>query len=511
MLFAVVPVGTPVDSSPPDRAYLVRDNWNDWWRFITMFDLIVFDADGSRHEVGNVKIGQFQMAEGQQSPHLPEEFDALPEQFFSLGQSENYYETLNAITDPLRLRILAGLRDVAVDLAHFDRALGEPVMQESLLREIGAEKVRGRLHRLSMGDARLTEFAFAYQFPALPARGAPLAMHFKVNPDRAPPTNVHVLIGRNGVGKTRCLNNMSHALVERGADTEKVGAFFWQDGHEHFAGLVSVAFSAFDPFGPLRETRENPHAIRYAYVGLRREEEGELGGTKALDDLVKEFVKSVVQCRRGARLTRWHRALETLESDPLFQEADVAALSDANVEVGWEERAETLYRGLSAGHKIVLLTITRLVEVVDEKTLVLMDEPEAHLHPPLLSALVRAISDLLVQRNGVAIVATHSPVVLQEVPMECVWILRRRGAEAKAERPEIQTFGENVGVLTREIFGLEVTKSGYHKLLEEAVARPGISDYDDVMQQFGHRLGGEAQALARALLAERDANTDEPA
>jgi hypothetical protein len=36
--------------------------------------------------------------------------------------------------------------------------------------------------------------------------------------------------------------------------------------------------------------------------------------------------------------------------------------------------------------------------------------------PPLLAAMMRALSDLLVDRNGVAVVATHSPVVLQEVP-----------------------------------------------------------------------------------------------
>jgi predicted ATP-dependent endonuclease of OLD family len=69
---------------------------------------------------------------------------------------------------------------------------------------------------------------------------------------------------------------------------------------------------------------------------------------------------------------------------------------------------------MSSGHAIVLLTITRLVATVEEKTLVLLDEPESHLHPPLLSAFIRALSDLLYDRNGVAIIATHSPVVLQE-------------------------------------------------------------------------------------------------
>src|SRR5581483_11473983 len=104
-------------------------------------------------------------------------------------------------------------------------------------------------------------------------------------------------------------------------------------------------------------------------------------------------------------------------------------------------------------------------ESVEERTLVLLDEPEAHLHPPLLSAFVRALSALLTNRNGVAIIATHSPVVVQEVPKNCVWKMRRSGAWVSMERPEAETFGENVGVLTREIFGLEVTKSGFHRML----------------------------------------------
>jgi predicted ATP-dependent endonuclease of OLD family len=89
----------------------------------------------------------------------------------------------------------------------------------------------------------------------------------------------------------------------------------------------------------------------------------------------------------------------------------------------FREIARELFGALSTGHKIVLLTITRLVETVDERSIVLFDEPEAHLHPPLLSALIRALSELLISRNGVAIVATHSPVVLQEVPRTCVSIL----------------------------------------------------------------------------------------
>jgi hypothetical protein len=130
----------------------------------------------------------------------------------------------------------------------------------------------------------------------------------------------------------------------------------------------------------------------------------------------------------------------------------------------------------------------------------LLDEPEGHLHPPLLSAFVRALSDLLVTRNGVAIISTHSPVVLQEVPKSCVWLLWRSGREARAARPEVETFGENVGILTREVFGLEVTNSGFHQLLKAAVGEPG-ANYESVLGKFGGQLGAEGQAIVRSLLA----------
>lgn len=157
---------------------------------------------------------------------------------------------------------------------------------------------------------------------------------------------------------------------------------------------------------------------------------------------------------------------------------------------------------MSSGHASVLLIITQLVAKVEEKTLVLLDEPESHLHPPLLSAFVRALSDLLENRNGVAIIATHSPVVLQEIPRSCVWKIERTGKVTNPYRPNIETFGENVGVLTREVFSLEVIKSGFHKLLTEIVATG--KSYDDIVSEFGNQLGTEAKILLKTLVRIRD-------
>ena len=222
--------------------------------------------------------------------------------------------------------------------------------------------------------------------------------------------------------------------------------------------------------------------------------------------LATEFGLSVKVCLQRSRLSRWKRALEVLQSDPIFADAQVADLAAAPDDESLRARAREVFRGLSSGHKIVLLTVTRLVESVEERTLVLIDEPEAHLHPPLLSAFIRALSELLINRNGVAIIATHSPVVLQEVPRECVWRLRRSGDAVAAERPQIETFGENVGTLTHEVFGLEVTDSGFHRMIADAVSVH--RSYDEVLAAFNGSIGSEGRALVQALLAARDADED---
>ncbi|MER9259083.1 ATP-binding protein [Mesorhizobium sp. M0619] len=409
---------------------------------------------------------------------------------------------------PQRERVLVGLRDCAYDLAIFDGARSQNVMARSLLRSVDASNVRGRLHRLSRGDVTLTEFKFGYAFPE-PGEGIePPITHFEVTPESEPPTNVHVLIGRNGVGKTRCMRGVAIALLGREPEEgdESVGEIVvdarageaWS-----FSGLVMISFSAFDDF----DLRPLPNdLIRSSQVGLLQwqagEDDQEYMARKTPADLAKDFQDSFSSCRQGLRSLRWLAAVETLEADDLFAEANVGALLEMGDDA-WADEALLLYKRLSSGHAIVLLTMTRLVELVDERTLVLLDEPEGHLHPPLLSAFIRALSDLLIRRNGVAVVATHSPVVLQEVPKSCAWKLRRSGRVSVAERPSIETFGENVGILTREVFGFEVTKSGFHRMLDNAVNQHRLG-YDAVVDHFGGQLGDEARAIVQALVAERE-------
>lgn len=501
MLFVVLPRGSWPPSSPGERAYLSTDNWDDY-NYKTLYNLFYVGPDGERHDVGGVKIARFGMGSEKGRPALPERFEVLPDGYFSLGQDDAYYSNLNSLGAETRDSVLAALRDLATDRDLFERARHEDVVGVSLMRSVSASSVTGQFHRLASGGARLTDYAFSYT-PPVPRDGRAATLSFAVVPESEPPTNIHVIIGRNGVGKTRLLQLMARALVSGQSDSAS-GAFLWNDENDggHFANLVSVSFSAFDDFEPLPVRRNKATGMQHAYVGLKwqRGADGKQRPPKSPEQLSKEFVESVRICRSGARSSRWLRALEMLEADPIFSDANITAITEDPDDAGTAEALDA-FRQLSSGHKIVLLTMTRLVEVVEERTLVLLDEPEAHLHPPLLSAFVRSLSDLMTNRNAVAIIATHSPVVLQEAPRSCVWKIRRSANAMAADRPDIETFGENVGVLTREVFGLEVTQSGFHRLLAEAVVDEGL--YDDVVERFGNQLGGEALAIVRALAAER--------
>lgn len=495
-------------------AYLNRDRWDDWAKYCTQFYLTVVDQGGKHHGIGAVKIGQrglkphmasAELPAGHRKPKVPSTFMQLDDDFFSIGQDDEYYANLGTLGDAVRERILTCLHDVAWEKERWEWAKDEDVMEESLLRSVTRRTVEGQFRRMAHGDAQVTRYDFSYSAPKRLGDGAPpLTLDFSVNPKSPIPTNVHVLIGRNGVGKTRLLSLMTKALVARDASARQSGKFELNElggNGGTFANVVAVSFSAFDEADLLPDRNPEPDSLGFSYIGLRGWTSDSPTASikpKSPNMLASEFVDSLKECRIGARRRRWVNVISTLQTDPVFNSAELTSMIEVNLSMK-EEREAVLktFNALSSGHKIVLLTLTRLVEKVEERTLVLIDEPEAHLHPPLLSAMIRAISELMVKRNGVAIVATHSPVILQEVPKCCVWILDRMLTSAKAYRPAIETFAESVGILSREVFQLELAKSGYHQILSEL--RRKESSYQAALDELEGQLGAEGKAVLRGM------------
>lgn len=502
--------------------------------YYTLYRLWFRDGAGADRELGLVKIGYPDLIRGERSLEIGDFASLGPGHerrlyWFSVGQNDSYYGNIRALGPMLRAEILDGLCDIAYNEDLFDQAMLWDVTHASLLHAVAPQTVGVQFRRIAWGGSQFTDYNFSYVAPAPPcdeeAAPGPWRLSFAVRPHSTPPTNVHVLIGRNGVGKTTLLSGLTSAVTnpdQRGADKGRIeGA----SAPGTFVNVVSVTFSAFDPSQGRSEGesgqgeligwdsqdgyRRVPPSVAYQYVGLAKVDElgRPTGERSSYEDLRRGFSRSVAEVVAAGRVDRWIAALDRLGSDPHFHQSPVHSFARDLREHGAfltedKERAEALFASLSSGHAIVLLTMTRLVETVAEASLVLLDEPEAHLHPPLLASFVRAVSDLLTDRNGVAVIATHSPVVLQEVPRSCVWKIGRWDRGVRPVRPEIETYGENVGILTHEVFGLEVAQSGFQAEIEKAVRECG--SYEEVLARFGGQLGGEAKGLVRILLAYRE-------
>lgn len=507
MEFVVVPRSGRATEAPR-TVNLHVDHWNDF-SFVTMFFVRYFDSKGVEHELGQLKIG-FKGQSEDQSTHsvLKSRFHKLDNSFFSLGQDVDYYKNLSNLPVDERDELARSIRDMVAHPSIYLEVEEERVLKTALLRYVSMSLVRGQYARVLQGAAELTDYKFSYvKSPSGDFDG--LRIDFDVVAESTPSTSIHAIIGRNGVGKTTILNGMISAVMSPDAGN----GFVSRDGYRetpveknYFSSLVSVSFSAFDPFDPPEEQPDPTKGTCYYYVGLKnRSGQGIL---RTIQELRADIAAGLIECFSNFRkCARWVAAIEKLNSDDVFASMDLLRLPElyAKLSGGNSTRDLGVFKGkmaqflerLSSGHAIVLLTITKLVSRVEEKSLVLLDEPESHLHPPLLSAFVRALADLLQDRNGVAILATHSPVVLQELPKGCVYKVSRVRTKISVDPPRIETFGENVGILTSEVFGLEVARSGFHGLLAKSV--DAGMNFDDVVNQYGGQLGFEARAILAAL------------
>lgn len=523
IVFKKLAYGEYMPTQSCNIAYLQPDNWDDHG-YKTLFSLDVFDGQGKRQYIGSVKIGIIGQTEGWTEKEIPAQFDELNDVFYSLGQDADYYKNIgDKLSDETAVSVLTALRDVSYDFTRLASVREERAFNKSLLRNVNYASIVQQFRRIIKHEVELTNYDFFYEKPANDYYSG-IKVEFKVEPHAKPSSNIHIIIGRNGVGKTTLLNNMAESLLPNSGGIKETGFFAARlpNGvnkplrEDYFAGVVSVSFSAFDPFTPPDDQSDLNLGMRYSYVGLKKrnyQKESVQSNLKNSNELCLDFITSIKLClSQSAKRDRWLNSIRVLESDSNFGEMDLPRLITSYNNDFSEEKlkfcefASFLFSKMSSGHAIVLLSMTKLVETVEEKTLVLLDEPESHLHPPLLSAFTRALSNLLVDRNGVAIIATHSPVVLQEVPKSCVSILRRIQLSLNVDRPESETFAENVGVLTREVFGLEVTKSGFHNLLEASV-KQGKS-YEEIEKEYQYQLGFEGKAILRSMVLYRDSKSE---
>ncbi len=520
---------------------LLRSDWDDFG-FKTTYVLFETAIDGGM--IGKIKV----LRRGQTPTRggvLPDGMlPALGEEFCSLGQDLDFYERIASMPAERRSILLAGLRDAVFAPEHARSFSEEKGWASSVCRDIDDErdfvKLAGVL--LTRDYTALpnlsTDISFqpaGWETPLIIHPGAgddelfPVRMGIFAVRHRLP-RRMTVLTGRNGSGKSTLLARLARVIhasqAERATDTlQRLGAI--QPPGIGFTRIVTVSYSAFDAFElpglDADERRQIAKDVkegtgRYIYCGLRdvaREVTSEVDESERLDtdgpagsiderrsdnllkpigELGDEFVRLLTAIRAAGREPTLEQAISPLLDDPSFNDLEERTLAAL---VGDDPRGS--FMAWSTGHKIALHLLTSLAAHVETRSMVLIDEPELHLHPPLLAALMHGVHYLLEERNAFAVCATHSPVVAQETLMRDMRIVRREGPVTTIRKPRIETFGESIGEITDEVFGLAAASTDYHGVLKQLLHLRGTVDAVDEL--FDRGLSLQARAYLMTLAA----------
>lgn len=157
---------------------------------------------------------------------------------------------------------------------------------------------------------------------------------------------------------------------------------------------------------------------------------------------------------------------------------------------------------MSSGESIFVYALTEIIANIRFDSLIIFDEPEQHLHPHSIMALVRAITNVLTKFQSYAIIATHSPLVVRELMSDNVFVFKRTEDSLYAAKIGIECFGEDISVLTDVVFGNLNENKTYEHIVNEIVKSCNY-DYEKALNEIRgehNELSLDLKMLVRTII-----------
>jgi ATPase subunit of ABC transporter with duplicated ATPase domains len=161
--------------------------------------------------------------------------------------------------------------------------------------------------------------------------------------------------------------------------------------------------------------------------------------------------------------------------------------------------SKSAFEALSAGQKQTILSLLDILCFIERESIILYDEPENHLHPGLLSSNIILLNKILDKFKSYAIITTHSPIVLQNVPSRSVYKIIKIDDEILFDNIDMECFGDTLSAITERILGLDEPEYDYHHILSELTDN---HNFEQILDLFDGKLSLKATMYLASLFGE---------
>ena len=538
-------------SLPGDDAdfYIELDAWDDYTYHVLYHLHATKRLTGTANEyLGYIKF----MHPGQTSMEIyalekrmgDKPFAEVPEDFVSLTFSMEVYRGLNRYVQDTEAR--AGIVDqlhliLDKESPYYEMVKNDPcflngVLRDTTMENFALQKAQSLLlAKECLYNLRKESFKFklnnaddfiSFDFTCLNDEDfVPEERKLMV------PNGCVVFIGGNGSGKSTAMYKLAKLMYteidkrRKPEYKEYIGEL--KPSNVGVSKMIVISYSPFDNF-MLPAWDENPEesAERFIYCGIRdyiaerdlllQEQDGKYEQSeeviladrqnrtqlKSIQELANEFVEQFTKLKQDSkRRTIWEEITESAEElHPELSKAmgQISFGPDDGTRIG-------MFKNLSTGNKYIFHMLATIIGNIEDDSLILFDEPENHIYPPLLSFLLTAIRRVLHNYNSVVFISTHSPVIIQETFANNVYVIKRIGEGVTMTHPNIETYGANIGEITSEVFNLTSDNISYYKLFSYLYGKWTLrfnETPESMLAEFESKLGHRISEQLSAFLVD---------
>ncbi|MEY2251614.1 ATP-binding protein [Comamonas sediminis] len=545
----------PVGSG--DSLELLWDNWDDFG-FETSFG-VTCRIDGEIIDLAGIRLlisdraTSYQVLDDLYQAGWDGVFPAPGIDYVSVPTEITFYQQLKAhLGVEATVEIATALRDASLLVRRsLDENATALVKTDGFKRSLQRE--RGSIAAYLDGWKVLENLAIAtknFQFSFQDVFKSESMVAFDFDSESLLPHDINVLIGPNGSGKSRVLHQMVDAWVRPAK-----GELGFREP-PNLSQVVVVSYSPFERFPVDMVGLQVQDKDVYRYFGFRGRGKEKLDGKPGAIRLSHEFprknaAQAIIACvaddQKFKAVTDWARKISTMEAvlrtafdfdyaaveiDPqkrvrsLFLSAENVTDGPTVAKVGVRryvpvaahtmpqlqpsrlldacltESGVTFFKDdaqieLSSGQRLFAYIVINLLGAIRRNSLVLIDEPELFLHPTLEIQFVEMLKEILASFNSKALLATHSEVIVREVPADCVHVFQRTDDGLVISNPPFQTFGGDIQRISSYVFGDNVVSKPFEKWLKQKYRELGSADA--LIEAMGDDLNEELIVQIKAM------------